>query len=206
MIIFATLGFDERFLVRYLLQTGIKENTKIILFSSGEEPRVEKAFNSIKSFVKALNVVVEKVIVDLKDTYYSISQIREIIQKNYDKEMIFNLSGGQRILIAYILSVISSLRIKAKIVMISEDFTYTVEIPSEVFHEISLDSYERDILRFIKERSYVKPGEVVKGLEISRTTFWRKVNRLVQLGLVEYKDKRYCLTNLGYTKAWKFNF
>jgi len=202
MIIFATLGFDERFIIRDLLSRGIKEPATIILFSSSEDEKVDKAYNTIKNFVKPLNVNVEKITINIKDPYYAISEIRKIIKEYIKKDfnVVFNLSGGQRILIFYILAVIASLGIKGEIVMVSEDSTFSISLPTDIFFNLNLDEVERKILEFMKDKS-VKPKEIIEGLGISRVTVWRKLQRLISLGLVEYKNRKYCLTNLGYTKV-----
>jgi len=47
VIIFATLGFDEKFIIRDILSRGIKQKAKLVIFTSSDDSRVEKAYSSL---------------------------------------------------------------------------------------------------------------------------------------------------------------
>jgi len=205
VIIFATLGFDERFIIRDILRRGIKEETKLLVFTSSEDPRVEEAYTTLKTTFMSMSLKIEKYTINIEDPFSAISEIRNIILENIkgQSEIVFNLSGGQRILLSYILSIISSERINCEIVMISEDSSFQVSLPSKIFFAKQIDSLSLEIVKMLKEEP-LKAGEIIKKLggdeTIGRTTIWRRLKWLIKEGIVEYDNetKRYKLTNTGY--------
>jgi CRISPR-associated protein Csa3 len=205
VIIFATLGFDEKFIIRDILRRGIKEETKLLVFTSSADPRVEEAYTTLKTTFMSIQLKIEKYTINIEDSFSAISEIRNIILENIKEhsEIIFNLSGGQRILLSYILSVIASERINCEIVMISEDSSFQVSLPSKIFFAKQIDPLSLEIVKMLKEKP-LKAGEILKKLggdeTIGRTTIWRRLKWLIKEGIVEYdnKTKRYKLTNTGY--------
>jgi CRISPR-associated protein Csa3 len=205
VIIFATLGFDEKFIIRDILRRGIKEEAKLLIFTSSEDPRVEEAYTTLKTTFMSIQLKIEKYTINIEDSFSAISEIRNIILENIKEhsEIIFNLSGGQRILLSYILSVIASERINCEIVMISEDSSFQVSLPSKIFFAKQIDPLSLEIVKMLKEKP-LKAGEILKKLggdeTIGRTTIWRRLKWLIKEGIVEYdnKTKRYKLTNTGY--------
>ena len=135
MIIFATLGFDEKFIIRDILRRGIKEESKLLIFTSSEDSRVEKAFMTLKTTFISIPLKIEKYRINIENPFSAISEIRNIILENIKghSEIVFNLSGGQRILLSYIFSIIASEKLNCEIVMISEDSSFQVSLPSKIF-------------------------------------------------------------------------
>jgi CRISPR locus-related DNA-binding protein len=204
VIIFATLGFDEKFIIRDILRRGIKEEAKLLIFTSSEDPRVEEAFTTLKTTLMSMPLKIEKYTINIEDPFSAISEIRNIILENIkgQSEIIFNLSGGQRILLSYIFSVISSERINCEIVMISEDSSFQVSLPSKIFFAKQIDPLSLEIVKMLKEMP-LKAGEILKKLggdeTIGRTTIWRRLKWLIKEGIVEYdnKTRQYKLTQTG---------
>jgi CRISPR locus-related DNA-binding protein len=204
VIIFATLGFDEKFIIRDILRRGIKEEAKLLIFTSSEDPRVEEAYTTLKTTFMSIQLKIEKYTINIEDPFSAISEIRNIILENIkgQSEIIFNLSGGQRILLSYILSVIASERINCEIVMISEDSSFQVSLPSKIFFAKQIDPLSLEIVKILKEKP-LKAGEILKKLggdeTIGRTTIWRRLKWLIKEGIVEYdnKTRQYKLTQTG---------
>jgi CRISPR-associated protein Csa3 len=204
VIIFATLGFDEKFIIRDILRRGIKEEAKLLIFTSSEDPRVEEAYTTLKTTFMSIQLKIEKYTINIEDPFSAISEIRNIILENIkgQSEIIFNLSGGQRILLSYILSVIASERINCEIVMISEDSSFQVSLPSKIFFAKQIDPLSLEIVKMLKEMP-LKAGEILKKLggdeTIGRTTIWRRLKWLIKEGIVEYdnKTRQYKLTQTG---------
>jgi CRISPR locus-related DNA-binding protein len=204
VIIFATLGFDEKFIIRDILRRGIKEEAKLLIFTSSEDPRVEEAYTTLKTTFMSIQLKIEKYTINIEDPFFAISEIRNIILENIkgQSEIIFNLSGGQRILLSYILSVIASERINCEIVMISEDSSFQVSLPSKIFFAKQIDPLSLEIVKILKEMP-LKAGEILKKLggdeTIGRTTIWRRLKWLIKEGIVEYdnKTRQYKLTQTG---------
>jgi CRISPR locus-related DNA-binding protein len=204
VIIFATLGFDEKFILRDILRRGIKEEAKLLVFTSSADPRVEDAFTTLKTTFMSMPLKIEKYTINIEDPFSAISEIRNIILENIkgQSEIIFNLSGGQRILLSYILSVIASERINCEIVMISEDSSFQVSLPSKIFFAKQIDPLSLEIVNILKEKP-LRAGEILNKLgrekAVGRTTVWRRLIKLMKEGIVEYdrKTRRYNLTQLG---------
>ena len=205
MIIFATLGFDEKFIIRDIFRRGIKDGAKLLVFTSSADSRVEEAFTTLKTTFMSMQLKIEKYTINIEDPFSAISEIRNIILENIkgQSEIVFNLSGGQRILLSYILSIISSERINCEIVMISEDSSFQVSLPSKIFFAKQIDSLSLEIVKMLKEEP-LKAGEIIKKLggekAVGRTTVWRRLKELMKEGIVEYDNetKRYKLTNMGF--------
>lgn len=201
MIIFATLGFDEKFIIRDILRRGIKEESKLLIFTSSEDSRVEKAFMTLKTTFISIPLKIEKYRINIENPFSAISEIRNIILENIKghSEIVFNLSGGQRILLSYIFSIIASEKLNCEIVMISEDSSFQVSLPSKIFFAKQIDPLSLEIVKMLKEKP-LKVGEILKKLGGRRTTVWRKLKLLTKEGIIEYDDtmKRYKLTNIGF--------
>ena len=204
MIIFATLGFDEKFIIRDIFRRGIKDGAKLLVFTSSADSRVEEAFTTLKTTFMSMQLKIEKYTINIEDPFSAISEIRNIILENIkgQSEIVFNLSGGQRILLSYILSVIASERINCEIVMISEDSSFQVSLPSKIFFAKQIDPLSLEIVKILKEKP-LKAGEILKKLggdeTIGRTTIWRRLKWLIKEGIVEYdnKTRQYKLTQTG---------
>jgi CRISPR locus-related DNA-binding protein len=204
VIIFATLGFDEKFIIRDIFRRGIKDGAKLLVFTSSADSRVEEAFTTLKTTFMSMQLKIEKYTINIEDPFSAISEIRNIISENIkgQSEIIFNLSGGQRILLSYIFSVIASERINCEIVMISEDSSFQVSLPSKIFFAKQIDPLSLEIVKILKEKP-LKAGEILKKLggdeTIGRTTIWRRLKWLIKEGIVEYdnKTRQYKLTQTG---------
>jgi CRISPR locus-related DNA-binding protein len=201
VIIFATLGFDEKFIIRDILRRGIKEESKLLIFTSSEDSRVEKAFMTLKTTFISIPLKIEKYRINIENPFSAISEIRNIILENIKghSEIVFNLSGGQRILLSYIFSIIASEKLNCEIVMISEDSSFQVSLPSKIFFAKQIDPLSLEIVKMLKEKP-LKVGEILEKLGGGRTTVWRKLKLLTKEGIIEYDDamKRYKLTNIGF--------
>jgi CRISPR-associated protein Csa3 len=201
VIIFATLGFDEKFIIRDILRRGIKEESKLLIFTSSEDSRVEKAFMTLKTTFISIPLKIEKYRINIENPFSAISEIRNIILENIKghSEIVFNLSGGQRILLSYIFSIIASEKLNCEIVMISEDSSFQVSLPSKIFFAKQIDPLSLEIVKMLKEKP-LKVGEILEKLGGGRTTVWRKLRLLTKEGIIEYDDtmKRYKLTNIGF--------
>jgi CRISPR-associated protein Csa3 len=202
VIIFATLGFDEKFIIRDILRRGIKEESKLLIFTSSEDSRVEEAFMTLKTTFISIPLKIEKYRINIENPFSAISEIRNIILENIKghSEIVFNLSGGQRILLSYIFSIIASEKLNCEIVMISENSSFQVSLPSKIFFAKQIDPLSLEIVKMLKEKP-LKVGEILEKLGGGRTTVWRKLKLLTKEGIIEYDDamKRYKLTNIGFS-------
>ncbi|HLI45802.1 MAG TPA: CRISPR-associated CARF protein Csa3 [Geobacterales bacterium] len=206
MILFTTLGFEEKYLLREVFRRGVKDRLGIFVLVPEEmHERTEKAYQTVKDMLSKLepNIFIDRIKVPLQDPYKAIYEIRSSI-KAYAKdkeEVVVNLSGGQRLLIFCVTAALSSLGIRnIKVSIESEDGKYYFELPSDVLIYYDLDELDNRILEAIRD-GHVKIKDLLTYLNISRVTLWRKVKRMKKLGLIEeLEGKRYRLTEIGLTK------
>jgi len=206
MILFTTLGFEEKYLLREVFRRGVRDRLGIFVLIPEElHERTEKAYQTAKEMLSKLepNIFIDRVKVPIQNPYQAIYEIRSII-KSYAKdkeEIVVNVSGGQRLVIFCVLAAISSLGIRnIKVSIESEDGRYYFELPSDILIYYALDELDTKILEAIKN-GYVKIKDLLTYLNISRVTLWRKVKRLKKLGLIEeLEGKRYKITEVGLTK------
>jgi len=198
MFVLATLGFDEKFIIRDLFARGIEENTKLVLLSSGKDNRTLVAYENIRKLAEIAGFKVEMITLDLKDHVNSISKIKEIIRENIGQEkIVFNLSGGQRLLIFYVILAIISLEVYGELVIHSEAGDFTLNLPTNVLFRHPLDEEEYAILKFLKKNGRANLNTISDELGIPKVTAWRKINKLLKLELIKKKEREYYLTELG---------
>lgn len=118
MILIFTLGFDEKFALRGILRDGVSQNDAIYLLSADfDDPRVEKAFISLKEIVnKAFPCLkIEKVQVQIEDFSVSVLRLRRLFRDLTGHRIILNLSGGKRILSLILMTAVLSLNLDVDI-------------------------------------------------------------------------------------------
>lgn len=202
-VIVASLGFEERFLLRSVIRRGVKENDKIVVIMPEKgNQRGEKAFQTLKELMdKAFpSLEIVKHEVNIQDFYGTVSNIRNLLSElNLKGNIVLNISGGQRLLILEILAAALSLGINAELEIETEDSSTYLTIPIKTMHPLKLDSVDREILREAAKRGEIRLKDLEK-LEIPKPTIWRKLNRLVEEGLLEKNKNKYKLSDLGRTR------
>lgn len=101
------------------------------------------------------------------------------------------MSGGQRILIIYLLIAIINANINSKIVLHSEDGSIAINIPSILLLPFEIDSVDKEILRYAKEKKILKVKDAIKTFGISSFTFWRRDQKLENYRLLIKKKREY---------------
>ena len=192
-----TLGFDEKFCYRAILRHGLKEGDKIILITASLVDKVKEAYEWIKKFIEksyGRDIGVELIEINVKNLEESFIKIIKKLKELEGYEIILNLSGGMRALLAIVLISLTLYPIRnIKIEIELEDFSGIVEIPQEFFQikEIGakLAKERREILLKIKEGCFdVK--SLSKSLKKDESTIRRHIYVLNKLGLVEITRKK----------------
>ncbi|MFZ8849495.1 MAG: CRISPR locus-related DNA-binding protein, partial [Thermoproteota archaeon] len=75
MIIFATLGFDEKFIIRDIFRRGIKDGAKLLVFTSSADSRVEEAFTTLKTTFMSMQLKIEKYTINIEDPFSAIQKL-----------------------------------------------------------------------------------------------------------------------------------
>ncbi|MEM1659268.1 MAG: CRISPR-associated CARF protein Csa3 [Candidatus Jordarchaeales archaeon] len=197
-VIVASLGFEERFLLRAVVRRGVRERDKVVVFMPERgDPRGEKAFQTLRELVEKAfpQVEVIKYEVDVQDFYGAVGKIRGILKElALEGDLVFNLSGGQRLLILEILAAALSLGVNAELEVETEDSSGYVAVPLKVMHPLDVDNVDQEILRRAVSGVRLKDLE---HLSVSKATLWRKLKRLTEEGLLEMDRDKYKLSDLG---------
>lgn len=202
-VIVASLGFEERFLLRAVVRRGVRESDKIVVFMPERgDPRGEKAFQTLRELVEKAFPQVEVVRheVNIQDFYGAVSMIKGILSGlALEGNLVLNLSGGQRLLILEILAAALSLGINAELEVETEDSSSCISVPLKVMRPLELDNVDREILRRAAETGEVRLKDL-EYLNVPKATLWRKLNRLAEEGLLEKDRDKYKLSDLG--RVW----
>ncbi|MCD6458390.1 MAG: CRISPR locus-related DNA-binding protein [Thermoproteales archaeon] len=203
MIFVFTLGFEEKYVLRSLTTKGVTKNDEIwIIIPKPRSDRTDTALSFIKMSLRKLfdkNVNVFEVPID--DFYLSVKELRDLLDGLLQKgEIMLNISGGMKILALALLAAALTLNKEFKITILREDMGKIYELPSIVFRPISLDNIDIKILRKLSKAGLISASKLARELKYSRTTVWRRLERLIVEGLVEKVNGKYKITGLGISR------
>ncbi len=187
-----TLGFDEKFCYRAVLRHGISDGDAIYLITAGNDERVMKAYEAIRSFVSTSfrNISVEliKVPTDfVQGVKLLVDRFRRI-----DSPMIVNLSGGMRILALMTFAALAISGREAEVEVELEDFSGVVSIPRQLIAMLAaakIGEEKRELLRTLVGRE-MEAREIAERLGKDVTTVRRHVRALSELGLVKVVKRK----------------
>lgn len=207
----ATLGFDERHVIRSILVMGMEDIDQVILLvpSWDLDPRTKKAIDEIKKIVSIAgigeeNVYVEKI--DVENFWSAVRQITEIIKElalEGIKGIRISLGGGLRALIieTYTASLLlRNINIPIIIRIDIESGKQTIEFNLEetpLCYEPS--GLEIKIIKTIIEKPETTISELARTLNTPKTTVWKAVQKLQKQKLILKKEKAYIATNAAKT-------
>jgi CRISPR locus-related DNA-binding protein len=205
MILVSTLGFDEKFALRSVLRNSLSPKDEIyLILPRGNEPRVAKAINNLREIVERgfSDVKVQTFEIPLESFSGAVSRVRNLMKNFHDQRIVINLSGGQRVVLLIVLAAILSLDIEAKIEIETEDSGLLFEFPIGMLKPTRLDELDGKILKIIADVSAVTMNELASRLMISKTSAWRRLERLKTSGLLcRNQRKAYSLTDLGRSRT-----
>ncbi|MBS7287540.1 MAG: CRISPR locus-related DNA-binding protein [Candidatus Freyarchaeota archaeon] len=202
MIIVASLGFEEKFILRAIMRRGLKEGDKIVvIMPEGGDTRGERALQVISDVVLKLSdgtVEVVKHQVNVRDFYGAVSSIRNLLRElSLEGRLVVNLSGGIRLLIIETLAAVLSLGLQdAEIEIETEDSSTVAVIPVRALYPLELELVEKQILQQAAEKGEIRLKDL-EGLKLPKATLWRKLARLTQQGLLEKTNDKYRVSDLG---------
>ncbi len=200
----ATVGFDEKFIIRMITREGLNPGDKLFLFTL--EPIGEKALKairSVKDFVfkyhgREVEVKEDTVnVYDFADALLKlIPAIRGIVE-TYD-EVVVNLSGGMRILIielllAVMLACRSYRNPNIKIEVETENFENIVDISmlSELIFAIDeLTKGKIKLLETVANVGEIPMNELARKMNKDLSSISRQAQDLIYAGLLEELSKR----------------
>ncbi len=203
----ASLGFDERHVVRSLLSMGMGGVGEICLLRPrwSMDERTERAFNEIKKIAGLAGIGVDRVYlyeVSIEDFWTAVSEIIELINRLYTRgydEIIISLGGGLRALVieAYTATLLVHEEIAKKIVIRIDLEARNLSITfrrNEIPLCKKLDADEARVIEKLLEKPEYTLTQLSKELGIPKTTLWKILNRLVKKNLVIKQDNKYIPT------------
>jgi CRISPR-associated protein Csa3 len=205
MILVMTLGFDEKFALRAILRRGLRAGDRVIfVVPEDEDPRAEKAFSTIQQIVfrSISEVFVERFRIPVKDFPKAVSLTRKLALSllRSGEKVILNLSGGQRITILEVLAgFLSCGAADVEVEVESEDSSTLATFPLIMMTNIELDYEDVNILKILTQASR-RFNEIQLAAGMSKSSTWRRLKKLIDLGLVEKVDSKYKLTELGQSR------
>jgi CRISPR-associated protein Csa3 len=200
-----TLGFDEKFALRAIFRRGLRAGDRVIfVVPEDEDPRAEKAFSTLQQIVfrSIPEVSVERFRIPVRDFPKAVSLIRRLALSllRSGEKVILNLSGGQRIVILEVLAGFLSCGASGVDVEVeSEDSSTLATFPLTMMTNIKIDREDADILKILTQAPR-RFSEIQSAAGISRSSTWRRLKKLIGLGLVEKVDDKYKLTELGQSR------
>ncbi|XRO77242.1 CRISPR-associated CARF protein Csa3 [Methanocaldococcus sp. 10A] len=198
MLYIITLGFDEKFAIRFLLRHGVKSNDKVLIILPDDQNNNHKVQNALNNLISLLNNLVKKenviiLEVSLKEPILkNVKKIKQKILEIGENTICANLSGGMRALILLVVSTLLLLKnLDVKVEVEFENFEGYTEIPIKAFLVPKNDRWIR-ILKSIYNGYGIR--ETAKNLGLSPATISREAKKLQELGLI---DEKFNLTDSG---------
>jgi CRISPR-associated protein Csa3 len=205
MILVMTLGFDEKFALRAIFRRGLRSGDRVIfVVPEDEDPRADRAFSTIQQIVfrSVPEVSVERFRIPVRDFPKAVSLIRRLALSllRSGEKVVLNLSGGQRIAILEVLAGFLSCGAgEVEVEVESEDSSTLATFPLIMMTNIGLDHEDVNILKILTQAPR-RFNEIQSAAGISKSSTWRRLKKLMDLGLVEKVDNKYKLTELGQSR------
>ena len=193
-ILVATIGFDERPVIRAILRHGL--NFREILLLKPREPsdsRSSRVIENIRSLLEKTdaNVKLSVVEVDVKDFYRGVGEVKKHLAektREYGGEILLLLGGGMRSLITETLvaaiQLSNELLVKGVIEIDLEGEASYTSARIEDLVPLTLTPQERRILEEIRKEPK-SLSSLRTSLDLPKTTIWKILQRLEEKGLVE---------------------
>lgn len=193
-ILVATIGFDERPVIRAILRHGLNFR-EILLLKPREpsDPRSNRVIENIRSLLEKTdaNVKLSVVEVDVKDFYHGVGEVKNHLAektREYGGEILLLLGGGMRSLITETLvaaiQLSNELLIKGIIEIDLEGEAGYTSARIEDLVPLTLTPQERRILEEIRKEPK-SLSSLKTSLDLPKTTIWKILQRLEEKGLVE---------------------
>jgi CRISPR locus-related DNA-binding protein len=181
--IFATLGYVPESVLPSLRTAGVE---RLVVFASAKDPKVEAAVRKVKAHCEKADIPFTRVsIAKPYDLEYVAEVIKGTMDHVKDKEAIFNITGGTKVMAAAALIVCFLKGVPTEYAQ--ERSMEVIRLPlMKIDVRSQLTRRGKDIVRFLlaqKEQS--APGaKIRKALGMEKSTFSVHLSRLREKGLV----------------------
>jgi len=204
-VLVATIGFDEKFVIRALIRHQEEIDAFIGILSKPVDQRAAQAADNIKGFIeryvrdrgRSLAYRFEEV--DPSDPYLAISSLKKLFKQ--EDEYILNLSGGMRALVVETLTAFIASRARGVIEIELENFTGRIVIDPRVLTASPLNAEEERIVAAIRKLGRATYKDIIRETGIPRTTVFKHLSSLRSRGIIAYQREGrttyYTLTEIG---------
>lgn len=202
----STLGFEEIFLIRFLLRNQPLPGDIILIISPfPDESRSIKAYQEVESFLAKYmpEVKLERIQVPVTKIYQAIMLIVQKIRSLNISNAIVNLSGGMRILVIEVLAAVKMvLGDNADVEVELEDRREIVRFkPSVMDLRIPTIKQIRILSAMMKLGKDATLSKISNMTKIPRSSVYKEIKRMKEEGFVtRMNSKHFTLTDLGF--AW----
>jgi len=206
--VIAPLGFDAKPIIKAMMDLGFADLKEVYLILPKEEKdqRVETALSEVQKIAQLGGLKeLKKVEVEYNDFFQAILSIRKLIDSISisGEKIIVSLGGGMRVLdievlIACLIAAdFQRKRLEVFIYPESGEGTRVSFTVQDVVTISDLYQAEFELLNVIKEMRYGSITSISEKLKIPKSTAWKRINKLVEMGLVREEKRKYVLTELG---------
>lgn len=199
------LGFEVGQLVRAVVSHRYSAEVRVVLFMpTYRDERAERAYSEFERICSTIfpdGMNVERVDVDLRAFTGAVTTIRRVFEGLADKSVAICFTGGMRALclamfVAYLLTKWAKDPV-LKMYLEGQAEVLTIPLLHSAFAP-SLTKKERMILKALgPTKDLVSLSYVAHSVKRHRSTVYRQLTRLTEMGLVERVEHEYRLTDLG---------
>jgi CRISPR-associated protein Csa3 len=209
IILVATVGFDEKFVIRAVMRHVDSLKKVYLITAAPVEERVKKAVRLIEEFISKIlkepgkEVGLEVIEADLRDFFGVVAELRKkcFEEDEVTNTYIINLSGGMR---ALVLAVLTAFVISGKTGEIEvelENFRGVIRFSPELLRGVGLGDYDRKVLRSLAQRGKATYRELLTDTNLPRATLFRILKNLKLRGFIKAeitgRTSYYSLTDVG---------
>jgi CRISPR locus-related DNA-binding protein len=212
----ATVGFDEKLVLRALLPLGLKDGDTVIAVtvrSGGEREQrmVAQALENLRQVVAGVGARFVAVELSGEDLAGDLAKLVSTLRgyASGSTEVTAALAGGMRILLPIVVTSLLLLwayaGARVRFVFIREDGFYRFSMGPEYFSVPRLGPREADVLRLVAGSAPMERAQLVekirRSLGVTRAMAYRWLESLREKGAIALKDSRVRPTPLGYAIA-----
>ena len=206
--IIAPVVFNTNPVIRAMMDSGFADLKGVYLIvPKGEKDQgVETALSEVKKVAQLGGLKeLKKVEVEYNDFFQAILNIRKLIDdiSISGEKIIVSLGGGIKaldteVLIACMIAAnFQRKRLQVFIYPESGEGTRMSFVVEDVVTISNLYGEEFRLLNAIKEMKKGSITSISERLKIPKSTAWKRINKLVEMGLVRPERRKYVLTELG---------
>ncbi|ARM76664.1 ArsR family transcriptional regulator [Acidianus manzaensis] len=194
MILLTTYDSDEKFQIKSVLGLGKKLEKVIIINDAKESDKNKKSLSSFIQFLDGLSISYEIIKIDSLNFINSVSKILSSL--DVDKEIIANLSGGDKILMieTLIALALSGKDIPIEIESDKYDTKITFSISDLIRGDINADHIKILVEIMRGSRTIYK---ISKSTRMSTSSVSRKLKKLLEYKYIIKENTEYSLTYKG---------